>query len=719
MTADLSLLTTAAERWDAAAKDFAKVQQAYASQVQSIGTDGSWTGVANQFARPNMQQTHDQYTAAAKESRAVASLLRDAHAQFTDLRSKLKSAVADAEKQNMKIGDDGRVTYTMRDDPAARHDPDYQTQIAKIAEAERSWAHRIGELVQAFDDADQGVKLALTTAVRDADLFDGTGGKGFNGKAEGNLGKAEVAEATRLAQRIKSGKALDAGELAEAQWLFRDVAQDTKTSQTFLDSMGPDGTIELANKLNDLAQSKDRSQHQAYANLEASLAGTVSTATADIKSPFYDKWRDGLRRAGGKNFGSKTDPLYGYQSFVSLMEHHDRYGKQFLNDLGDDIITTEKKHPGIWTKWRTRPGIESDPLDHLLGVMSKNPDAATSFLDPGNDGKNDHLKYLLKDREWPKTALVGPAGLITQNDPSSKTGLATAIEAAATGHAPLAEGTAPNPEATHNAAQARVMHDTIELVDPGSSTAAPANLRRPLANALAEYSVDTHEILSLNSPKYSQHSGIDEVWEENSRTKMSVDPGKLLRTMRGLSEDPDAYATLHSAQSTYISDELNNISANAKDYDVKAPLYKHGAVLGALGAIREDVINDDRSAAYTAADWKAKVAYHIIGGVLTPAKIGVAPSELAVGDALQRGVDTWAWAWSNEMKSTADSIANTKISDNYMEANNQMSLMIQGWAGGHHISSEDTHGENRIEGMISDVQLGSVHGNGGAKSLLK
>ncbi|AZQ73859.1 hypothetical protein EKH77_23930 [Streptomyces luteoverticillatus] len=713
MTTDLALLTTAAEQWEAAAKKFESVQKDYESQVKAIASDGTWTGQANLAGKTTMQLTHEQYTAAAKEARAIASLLRDAHGQFTDLRGKLKSAVADAEKAGMKVSEGGIASFDFAKADAAtanaaRHDPDLHT-------AEASWTKHIDNVVRAFDDADQGVKLALQAAVQDGtpDLLDGTP-HGFNAQAEGDIEKVEAKEAYELATKLTSKGHLDARDMAEMQRLFRDNGHDKAFSQTFLNSVGPDGTIQLTNKLTGLAYSDDKSHKQAYDAIQAGLAGTVSTATADTNSSFYDKWHEKLRQAGGKNFGSKTDPLYGYQSFVNLMGYNDHYGNQFLNDLGNDIIATEKKQPSIWTQWRRHPGLDqSDPLDHLLGVMSKNPDAATSFLDPGDSGKNDHLKYLLKDREWPKIATAGPGALLTMDEPTSKLGLGQAIEAAATGHAPLPDGALPNAEARHNQAQARVMHDTVELVDPGSSSAAPANLRRPLANALAEYSTDTHEILSAKTD-YQDETG---VWSDDGKIKMSVGRDKLLRAMRGLAEDPLAYATLHHAESRHISHELGGLTADTKLHEESNVLDKAGAVLGSYGAIREDVINDERSSAYTSADWKAKVAYHILGGAVTPMTIG--PQKIPIGDALQRGVDTWAWAWSNDMKSHADTEANAKIADHYMDADRQMRLMIKGWAADQHISEGDHDGKNIIEDMTGKVMTGSVRGNVQAKNVFK
>ncbi|MCD9145941.1 hypothetical protein [Streptomyces albireticuli] len=701
MTTDLSLLTTAATQWDAAAKDLETVQKTYNSQVRNVGIDEQWQGVARTFAQIANTRTYEQYSAAATEARAIASLLRDAHGQFVELRNKLKSAIADAAKEHMKIDDNGKATWTKRDDPGVKNDPDAATSIPK---AEASWTQHIADIVQQFDDADQGVKLALAAATKDSDPNDGID-HGFNAKAEGDI---EVVEGRRQAELARLDH-WDDKQLAEMQRLERDNKNKAEFSQSFLAGLGPDKTIDYANRLRGLAKGDKK---QDYEQLQSGLAANIASATKDTKSSFYDTWHQGLRKAGEKNYGSNTSPLYGYQAFLETMKHGGGYGKGFLDDLGNDIIGTEKKHPGIWNKISGHKDVGNDPLDGLLSIMSKQPDVATSFLDPGADGKNDHLKYLLKDRSWPKLTTIGPAGVHDLSDPATQVGLGAALEAAATGHPPLADGARPDPEARHTAAQTRVMHDTIVLADPGSSSAAPANLRRPLANALAEYGADTHEILSGNTA-YPDHDG---PWESNGRVNMSVDQDALRRTMRGLSEDPEAYATLHRAASDHISNEMDKLPADAQGYERKNPLDKAGAVLGAYSAIRDDVINDKRASDYSGADWKSKMAYHILGGAVTPVTVGA--GKFPIGDALQRGVDYWTWEWANNMKGAADTEANIKISDNYLDTNKQMRTMIDQWAQKHHVSAEGP-GKDIIEGMKGDVMIGATRGSAYTKNLLR
>ncbi|GGS15261.1 hypothetical protein Snoj_82820 [Streptomyces nojiriensis] len=55
---------------------------------------------------------------------------------------------------------------------------------------------------------------------------------------------------------------------------------------------------------------------------------------------------------------------------------------------------------------------------------------------------------------------------------------------------------------------------------------------------------------------------------------------------------------------------------------------------------------------------------------------------IAIGDSMQRGVDTWAWVMGNNLKAEADVTANAGIADLYLNANDQMGLVVDSWANG-------------------------------------
>ncbi|MBO7937217.1 hypothetical protein JTP77_014955 [Streptomyces sp. S9] len=752
MTTDLSTLTTAAERWDGMAGEFLKQETAYRRDVYGISMGQTWLGLSANAANKRFDVTLKEFQNAQVEAKAIAALLRDAHTQFVDLRGKLETARKEAVEAGMRVSDQGVVTFDTSQLGAGelnayRHDPDYQQSVRKSVS---SWQQRVDHLVQAVNDADDGVKIAFDAVVVDSDITDGTV-NGFNGKAQGDIEKYEAQNADDIAGRLAKGDKVSDAELAELQRSFRDNAGDDVFNRTFLNGLGPEGAIKFTNGLNDLAYDSDKGRKSVYLDLQGGLANTVAAATqvpgsvadmppgsqkfkdwlASDDGAFYRQWTQGLEKAGTKNFGSNTNPLYGYQSFVSLMQHSDtKYDDQFLYQMGDDLIAAEKKHPGIFTEWGPgHDGIRADAIDGLLGVMSRNPDAATAFFDPSGNGAgadhvgNDHLHYLAGSgdgtREWPKHVITG-ISVMEMDDPLHKAGLGAALEAATTGHPPLAAGQDPWPETKHTDAQARVMHAVITELAPSAGTdGVAANMRQPLANALAAYTDDTHEILGGMDADYVRAATGEGTFRDGDTTHVAVTQKDLVQFMRGLSEDPDAYATLHKAESRYIDVEMRGIPEGATDFERSAPLSKAGATLGAYSAIREDVINDERMAGYSEADWKSKIAYHIIGGAVTPLAIPTAGGSIVVGDALQRGVDTWAWQWGNSMKAEADVTANAGIADEYLNAHNQMVTMVDTWASDRtDIDTSTDKGKAQLQVLTDDILNGHDRGSSTAQKYL-
>ncbi|MFD0382493.1 DUF6571 family protein [Streptomyces stramineus] len=678
MTTDLALLTTAAAQWDAAAKDFESVQKTYDSQVRNVTVDGQWAGVASTFARRANTLTYEQYSAAAKEARAIASLLRDAHEQFVELRGKVKSAVADAEKAGMKVGAEGTATfnYDKADKAladAARHDPD-------LHRTESNWTGRIADAVRAVDDADHGVKLALKAATEDSDPNDQIW-NGFNAKAEGDIEVVEGRRSTELATKLNSTGRLDAEELAEMQSLLRDNSHSKEFSRTFLAGLSPDKTIGYADKLRGLA---DGDSKKDYAPLRDGLAATLATATQDTKAPFYDTWRKGLREAGAKNYGSNTSPVYGYQSFVEMMKHGKGYGKQFLSDIGDDIISTEKKRPGIWNKISGHKDVPHDPLDGLLGIMGKQPDAATSFLDPGADGKNGRLTYLLKDRDWPGLTVIGPAGVKNFDDPASRLGLGAALEAAATGDVPGTKHVLGG----HTEAEARVMQHTVQVFNEGKKIGdVHANLRPSLGHMLTDYTSDTHEILSLTRRAYTDGApseGIGKVWTADGTTRMAVHPADLARLMREVAEDPAAFAGMYNAERQYTADTLTRTPFDEEE-PRKLAIRNASSAFGFYDGVSADVVYDKRDKAI---QWARDVSHAVTatsGAALNfiPSEVGgvEVPKGVKIGaDGINRIVDFAMYDWTKEQIAHANEAAGQDNRRDYYAYQLQVDHLVTEWA---------------------------------------
>lgn len=203
MATELSALTTAADRWDGMAKEFHKQETAYQRDVCGITLGPGWSGLSADAASGRFNTTLKQFRSAQVEAKAVASLLREAHTDFTNLREKLKSARADAVKAGMAVSDGGVVSYdTTRlgegERNALHHDPDYQQSVGK---AVTSWQAEIDRLVKDMCDTDTEVENALTRVVIDSDVSDGTL-TGFNSHARGDI-KTYEDEAKREAARTE------------------------------------------------------------------------------------------------------------------------------------------------------------------------------------------------------------------------------------------------------------------------------------------------------------------------------------------------------------------------------------------------------------------------------------------------------------------------------------------------------------------------------------
>ncbi|WP_262386986.1 DUF6571 family protein [Streptomyces sp. TRM49041] len=718
MHTDLSQLTTAAGKWESMAGEFKKLEGQYKRDVHGVSADGSWVGLSEAAFRAHFDATLRELQGAQKEANAIAALLRDAHTDFVDLRGKVKAARADAVKAGMRVSDHGVCHFdfskvSAQEAYSIRHQPD-------LPEVERSWTERIQTAVKAVSDADAGVKIALNAVVLDTDWTDGTT-NGFNRHAKDDVEEYEAENVLDIATKINSGQSVSVVELEEFQRAMRDNTRpgldDPAFSRTFLNGLGAENTLKLANRLNDLAYHDDEKRKGAYLGLEKGLANSLENAMQDPKSAFYKNFRDQLKQAGVRSFDLKEaaerpnvisrdhgQQVRGYQSLVTLMQHGEGYSTPFLHDLADDIRSVEDKKrggdPNIWDLHGDFSGknggwFANDPLDGLLGVMSKNPEAATSYVDPGADGKNDNLKYLLKDREWefndtPVWQGNHESGKdIEKEDSDARTGLGLLLESSTTGHPPLGPGQDPWPAIPHTEAQARIMHAVIGELGPSQTV--HENMREPLARGLATYAADTHEMLANLDSKYITNADTGHFLDDQGELHLAVDQKSLTQFMRGLSDDPEAYGTLHKAESRYIGLSLEELPKDAPRDELTNRLDKSGAALGAFAAIKEDVINDKRMAGYSDADWKAKVAYHVIGGAVTPLYFTTAGGvSIAFGDSIQRGVDTWAWEWGNRMKGEVDTEANAKIADLFLEVDKELPILVSDWAEGRKDISETT-----------------------------
>ncbi|WP_141693601.1 DUF6571 family protein [Streptomyces sp. PTY087I2] len=746
MQTDLSKLTAAADEWEAMAGKFKKLEDQYRKNIHGVTVDGSWVGLSATAANEHFKVTLRELQAAQTEAKAIAALVRDAYSQFVDLRGKVQAARADAIEAGMKVSAQGAVFFdTEKLSPSNRsayqHDPSYQE--SGRAEAAK-WEQAIDRAVKAVTDADAGVKIALNAVVVDTDVLDGTM-NGFNAKAKSDIEKYEADQMAEISTRINSGTAT-AQDLKEAERSLRDNSGNKVYSQTLLNSLGPDGTIKFTNKLNDLAYFDDKDRKKNYLTLQKGLSTSLAVATrvpdfgADGKplppgskqetlaigsrpyaeavknwrttgdAKFYNNWLNGMKEVGTKEYDTKAvteltelqrsdDKAHGYQSLVTMMQQGGDYSGTFLHDLADDIRRAEdpkqKGNPDIWDIGAEYDGrnkkngggwFANDPMDGVLGLMSKDPDTATAYFDPkgfqfsdnsgSGDGAvvqhgSDRLNYLQNERDW---EVVGDIVLTHKDqvslsvpdaqDADSGIGFGLALEAAATGRPP---GTADVPEGyeRHSAAQSRVFEEIIRSYAESATSerhgsVIPENMRQNMGNIVAHYPDDIHQILGKNadfsSPEYS-----------TKPNDLNVSNGELTRFLREASADGGAYRTIHDSQVGVIAQEIDGLSKGdltirpgAEQADTAMGVMREsGYVMGTLDQIRADVLTDNRDAEISQNNWNKAYQYHLFGAPVTGLPF--------FGDGIQRMIDIGTGKEAEELNNAATGRAREELIKYYDE----------------------------------------------------
>ncbi|MFI1766736.1 hypothetical protein ACH41H_32430 [Streptomyces sp. NPDC020800] len=642
ISTDLSALTTAAERWEGMAGEFAKQEKAYHRDVYGITLGPAWKGMSREAAHGRFDVTLKEFQYAQTQARAIASLLRDAHTQFVELKGRLTAAHREAVAAGMRVSDRGLVSEHPGH-AGARRD----------ASAVRAWQDRIDRAVGDVTDADAGVRLALKAAVVDSDQL--VGGRGFNGRAIGDVEKYEALEAEETLEKLRGGGRLSRRELAELERLFRDNSHDRTFSRTLLDDLGAAGTIGLTNRLNDLIHAGGGPAAPAYATIETGLADTLATATRDTDSAWYKRWRADMRHAGLGHHatevqGERLDKAVGYQSLVTLMERGHGYAPRMLADLTDDMIAAEKRDPGIWqlkSEYGGKHGgwFANDPVDGALGIMSRDPHTAADYL-----GSDARMKYLMKERDWNVVLHEheGPkAGTYTAGlDSDDRTGFGRALQAATTGIDPSDKHAH---YVAHSGQNDAVFRSAVHyLADRGD--AFPPSLRQPVASILVNHGATVHAAMSEIDISHS-----------------SLKQNELFEVVKQVSKAKDAYGTLNGGLNQAM---VANIHA---DHSESAEsLRRAGRTVGFLEEARIQAQGDPKTA-----EFKAKPVFD--------KAISYIP---VASDDVQAGFDYVTDQWLEDEQKRLDAKQTAENIQAYSDRNKQLMALAREWSRSHQTGSD-------------------------------
>ncbi|MEC4019180.1 hypothetical protein [Streptomyces sp. H27-D2] len=239
------------------------------------------------------------------------------------------------------------------------------------------------------------------------------------------------------------------------------------------------------------------------------------------------------------------------------------------------------------------------------------------------------------------------------------------------------------------------MNQTINSLDSsGNAEKLPDNLQKPISNMLTDYTPDTHETLGLHNSKYGNIT--DKVWEEDGSVNMAVPKEQLVKVMRGVADDPEAFAQMYRAEKQYSQDVFAGMPDDADSYSTHNRIRETTAALGAFDGVRADIVFDER---FDKIQWTNDFN-HAVTAVPGAALNFVPTKYIATGDIANRILDFSSYEATKDRVAEATQEATEKNSDQFDAGQRESDAMIVEWArsNGHKADSDFT------EYLISDGQ---------------
>ncbi|MFB7135858.1 DUF6571 family protein [Streptomyces sp. NPDC056237] len=674
--------------------------QTDAKAMKTKADKSTWKGENATVTQEFVTKTAKEFSDAVTEAESVRDLLKDAHALLKSAHDDLKDAY-DNPPPSITIYPDGVLSHHVHPD---RRSKDSTEPIATEAQFDALRSKLEGILKRA-NEADELCAWGLRALIRNHP----------NDFGSTDLGGVADAKKMRAEEKQQAENGREAAKLY-SRWEYLDdkererlltLAEGGKDSPAFaaelmqnLDYNGrkdQEAVLLLAGSLE--GGGRDGQVSATDARLYKALSGSLATATgpdSPIGSPggITSAWTDRLiataRDGNGlpaQHPGALKGGAAGWNALTHLMaadagddavydpnkdpkeksspwkkdEGDPVYSEAFLTEVGDSIreweTNNDDAYDGVMKNWQ---GTQEDPMKGLLNAMSRNPSASTHYFDPNT---TDNLKYFLEDREWPGGDVESKMPTETQYT-SARAELGLALESAATGRVP---GSPLHPvPAHHDGAETaifeRVMGEYTEALKKDQS-AVPVSMRLPMADMIADYGSDVHQILGKK---------MDGPTDFN---QLEIDRGDLTRIIRATAEDPNAYKAIHASQTVVSSAGLDRFPAESfrkGDEELRAWVKQSASVLGHLDGVRGDVIYDLGQAEKDANNWKRMVNYHIYGGLLTPIPI--------VGDGVQRAVDWGLNEHVNTDNARVDAETRNNMIKHYDYGQKEMYGMLRGMA---------------------------------------
>lgn len=629
---DFGKLGTAVSDWKKTVDNLKTLADDARDGMKAKSDHARWAGLNATVTRGFVTKTTKEFADLHTEANSIFQVLEDGHTELTALQKQLQTAVeTDARSLGVRVDDigDGKVRCFF---PHIRGDTDERTQDQ--LDAKNELEGRINGILAHADEIDASVARALGKS-------HGSDPHNAGHSSYESLNDAQVERALELA---KKGKEMSDQELGELNRLLRynGTEKDGEFATEFYEGLGgPEKTLEFYAEMSINGTGTDHTQTRldGVKDLQRTMGLALANATdPDTRHHLPASWGSDFRRLGTQEIGwekGQWSKPYGYQVLGGLLRYGN-YDPRFLTPIAEHVTQLHKEDP--WRFLTNKPagsediygfnpsgklGTGNDPLNSVLEALGHSPESSekfftqppTAYNEDGtvkSDGKVDFGSYLdlftKEDFEW--TIDTNDTNVLADEDKTKRAlgygpeALGHALEAATTGRPYDSDDTA---EAIrHTPERAKLVEEIVdkfgrhpELIRHNENGALDTEsgplyaMRGSLGDITAEYMADFQGAFAKSDGDQFSPFG----------TPAGLQADTAHRFLAEVGQDPDAYASITSAQQAYTANVVNDVvngdsTSTVSDAErLRNATRPGGIIAGIMSESRADAVLDYHSAA--------------------------------------------------------------------------------------------------------------------------
>jgi hypothetical protein len=632
MDVDLGKLETAVADWKRTVDSLETLAEDARTGMQAKSDKARWAGVNATVTREFIAKTTKEVSDLHTEANSVYQVLDDGHRELVSLQKQLHTAVNhDANGLGVRVEDigGGKVRCFF---PHVRGDTDERTQ--EQLDSRQQLESRINDILSRADELDTSVARALAKS-------HGNDAHNAGYSKYESLNDAEVERALELARR---GDKMSDAELTELNRLLRFNSREKNgefATEFYQGLGGPEKALQFYAGMSIDGTDADatKTRLNEVRDLQKVMGYTLANATdPDHKQHLPESWNSEFRRLGTQQIGWQPGQMnkpYGYQVLGGLLRYGN-YDARFLTPIAEHITQLHKEDPDrfLMNKPAGSPdtygfnpsgklGTGNDPLNSVLEALGHSPAAAekfftqtpTAYNEDGTTKTGGHLGFdsyldLFTDKDFGWTIDTNDTNIYADEDKTKRAlgfgpeALGHALEAATTGRPYDSDAAAD--AIKHTEARAHLVSQIVDKLGQhpelirhnengdleDAKTGPLYAMRGSLGDITAEYMADFQQSLARSKGDPFDTFGIS----------AELDPTSAHRFLAEVGQDPDAYASITSAQQAQTAQIVNEVMNGGSHTSVsdaerlRDATYPGGVIAGIMSESRADAVLDYHTA---------------------------------------------------------------------------------------------------------------------------